>query len=135
METGLSHTKVTHDSGFTLVEVLVAVAIITIGFFGIYSLHIQSIAANSTIRFHLKAPMLAQQKMSEFDTALSDVSEASGEFDGDFAGFSWKTTPKEIESETLGSASEKLVSYDLEIFDDSSSYMINVYRYSEQTTK
>ena len=117
------------NQGFTLIEVLVAVAIISIGFFGVYTLHIQTIAASNTVRFHLKAPMLAQMKISEFDSTLGELSDSSGTFDENYAGFSWKVIPGEIESESLGSVSEKLVNYELEVFNESSSYSVTVYRF------
>ncbi len=120
------------SGGFTLIEVLVAVAIISVGFFGVYTLHIQTIAANSAVRFHLQAPVLAQMKISEFDST-DDLSDATGDFGEDYPGLSWKVTPGEIESESLGSVSEKLLYYELEVFNDSSSYSVTVYRFLEQT--
>ncbi len=117
------------DTGFTLIEVLVSVAIISIGFFGVYTLHIQTIAANSVVRFHLKAPFLAQMKISELDSSLSELSESTGDFGDEHPGFSWKVVPGEIESESLGAVSEKLIQYELEVFNDSADYSITVYRF------
>lgn len=119
--------------GFTLIEVLVAVSVITIGFFGIYSLHLQSIAGGNTIRFYLKAPLLAEKKISEIDADLAELTESSGDFEGKSAGYSWKVTPAELELEDLGSSAEKLKKYDLEIFNESSSYLITVYRFFNES--
>lgn len=119
------------NGGFTLLEVLVALTIIAIGFFGIYNLHIQTISAAESVRFYMKAPMLARMKIAEIDSSGgAELSEESGIFEDDFSEFSWKIVPREIESETLGEATtEKLVCYDLEIFNSSGSYTVGIYRF------
>lgn len=121
--------------GFTLIEVVIAVSIISVGFFGVYSLHLQTIRANSAVRFHLKAPLLAEMKISEIDSGLGSLTESSGDFGDVNSGYLWKVTPGEIETEESGSVAEKLIKYDLDVFNEGSSYGITVYRFFNQSEK
>ncbi len=122
-------------AGFTLIEVIVAVAIIATGFFAVYNLHLQSIRANNHVRFHLKAPELAKIKISEIDSDLENLTEATGDFGDLSQGYSWRVTPLEMESETLGSVVDQLVKYNLEILNESSSYTLTVYRFFNKSGK
>lgn len=121
--------------GFTLIEVVIAVAIISIGFFGVYNLHLQTIRANNTVRFYLKAPMLANMKISEIDAGLDSLTESSGEFGEAGSGYSWKVTPVETENDESGSVAGNLRQYDLEVFNEGGSYSITVYRFSQDPEK
>lgn len=121
--------------GFTLLEVLIAVAIVAIGFFAVYNLHLESIRGNSDLKFHLKAPELARMKISEIDSNLSDLAEKTGDFGESASGYSWKVTPVEIDKDAAGEAAELLVKYIIEIMNESSSYSLVVYRYSEKSEK
>jgi len=122
-------------AGFTLIEVLVAVAIIATGFFAVYNLHLQSIRASNTVRFHLKAPELAKMKISEIDSDLGDITESTGDFGDLSQGYSWKVTLLEMESETVGPIVDQLVKYNLEILNESNSYTLTVYRYFNKSEK
>lgn len=122
-----SHNRRT--GGFTLVEVLVALAVVGIGFFGIYNLHIQTIAASESVRFYLKAPMLARMKIAEIDSSEGEITEDSGDFGEEFAEFSWALVPEDVESETLGEVSNKLACYGLTVSGGGGSYGIKVFRF------
>ncbi len=128
-------TNVKSMKGFTLIEVLIAVAIIAVGFFGVYNLHIQTIRASNAVRFHLKAPRLAKMKISELDSELGSLIESSGDFGEENSGYSWKVIPGEIETEESGAVASALLKYDLEVFNESSSYIITVYRYLNKSEK
>lgn len=122
-------------AGFTLIEVLIAVAIIAIGFFAVYNLHLQSIKASNNVRFHLKAPELAKMKMSEIDSELGELSESSGDFGELSQGYSWKVTPEEIESEEAGDVAGMLVKYNLEVLYENNVYTMTVYRVFNKSEK
>ncbi len=53
-------------TGFTLMEVLVAVAVMGIAFTGILKLYAQSVTLNSHTRFHARAPLVARQVLGEW---------------------------------------------------------------------
>lgn len=77
--------------GFTLLEVMVAIAIIAIVLVSIMRLQGQTIDMNASFRFYTQAPLLANDRMSEI---LADHDGAGGSATGDFgeafAGYSWQ---------------------------------------------
>lgn len=125
----------THDSGFTLLEVLIAVAIIAFGFMGVYSLHLETISVSNRIQFYIKAPMLAKKKIADMESQSDEFSEESGDFGEDFAGYAWKVSEEEVELESLGTTAEKLKKFNLEIIlnEGENSYSVTVYRYVVKT--
>ena len=53
------------DSGFTLLEILVAISIISIALIAVYRLYTQTLSMHQFQIFNTQAPMLAQKKMAE----------------------------------------------------------------------
>ncbi len=84
-------------SGFTLLEVLVALAIIAIVFVSVLRLQGQTISMDDSFRFYAMAPLLAQAKMSEVSSDPSAfVGGDSGDFSDNAPGFSWKAEASEV---------------------------------------
>ena len=52
-------------SGFTLLEVMVAMAIMAIVLVSVYRMHSQTLTMNSASRFYTLAPLLAQSKLAQ----------------------------------------------------------------------
>lgn len=125
------------ENGFTLLEVVIAVAIIATGFFAVYSLHAQTLTAASDVRFYIKAPLLAQAKLAEIEGNLKDRMDGSGDFGEDFEGYTWKATVSEVSQEGLGAVAERVKKIELQILlnEDENSYGITAYRYEEPTEK
>jgi len=85
--------------GFTLLEVMVAVAIIAMALVAALGSQSQSVTLASEAKFATTAAFLAQWKMAEFETMKSeDLSSDSGDFGDDFPGYGWKA---EVEDETI----------------------------------
>ena len=59
------------EKGFTLLEVMVAVAIIAIAFTSVLKLHTQTVAMNIASNFYAKAPLLARKVISEWETGMA----------------------------------------------------------------
>ncbi|NOY69509.1 MAG: prepilin-type N-terminal cleavage/methylation domain-containing protein [Deltaproteobacteria bacterium] len=79
------------SAGFTLLEVLVSLAIIAIVFVSVLRLQGQTISMNESTRFYAVAPFLAQQKMAEVTADPSSFSGSqSGDFGEDAPGYVWK---------------------------------------------
>lgn len=96
-------------AGFTLLEVMVAVAVIAIALVAVFQLHAQTVSMGSVARFYATAPMLAQARISELETAEPGAFQNdSGDFGNDFGGYVWTSTVEDIESEVLGRGAEAL---------------------------
>jgi general secretion pathway protein I len=81
----------TEDKGFTLMEVMIAMAILAIALVSIFQLQSQSISMATDSRFMTTAALLAQSKMVEVEArpSLSNQSE-SGDFGTDYPQYTWQ---------------------------------------------
>lgn len=91
------------EKGFTLLEIMVAVAIIAIAFTSVLKLHTQTVAVNIASNFHAKAPLLAQKIISEWETGMAtngSIPPLSDSFE-EFPGFTFKTNHETLASDSL----------------------------------
>ena len=92
------------NKGFTLLEVMVSVAIIAIVLVSIIKLQGQTISMNETIRFYTLAPLLAESKISEISLNPSEFQiSSSGDFGDDYPGYSWAVQMEEMEIDVFES--------------------------------
>jgi general secretion pathway protein I len=82
--------KVKTPKGFTLMEVMLAMAILAISLVGVFQSQSQSISMATDSRFLTTAALLAQSKMAEVEagTAL-DIGKQDGDFGADYPDYSW----------------------------------------------
>ena len=119
--------------GFTLLEVMVALAVMSIVLVSVYRMHSQSLAMNTAARFYTLAPMLAQSKMAEIaDLSSSTFPEDSGDFGEEFPGYSWKASIADVTSEILGEVSEDLKQVDVTISFNENQLVYNLRTYKFQ---
>ncbi len=119
--------------GFTLLEVMIALAVMSIVLVSVYRMHSQSLAMNTAARFYTQAPMLAQSKMVEIEALSSSAFPAdSGEFGEEFPGYSWKASIADVASEILGEVAEDLKRIDITVSynDDQFSYSLRTYQFN-----
>jgi len=86
--------------GFTLLEVMVAVAILAIAMVAILKANVQSLDTLIETRERTTVSMLAASKMAEVEAVgAADWSEFQGDFGEDYPGFTWRveTAPTEVE--------------------------------------
>ncbi len=129
---------VRNHTGFTLLEVMVALSIIAIVLVSVYKLHGQTIDMFNDIKFYTSAPLLAQSKMAEIENMDADeLGDNSGNFGDDFPGFNWQVTVNEVESELLETFAENLKRIDLTISlnDDQFTYRFRKYQLMTDTDK
>ena len=122
-------------SGFTLLEVMVAVAVMSIVLVSVYRMHSQSLTMNTAARFYTQAPLLAQSKMAAIETlSAGGFSEDSGDFGEQFPGYNWKVSEKDVASEVLGTVAEDLKQIDVtdSYNDDQFSYNLRTYRFKRE---
>lgn len=88
------------DKGFSLLEVLVSLAIISIVLVSVISLQGQTIGMYESVRFYSMAPFLAQSKLSEAAMDPGEFSGNSGDFGKAYPGYSWQAQVSEKEIQT-----------------------------------
>ena len=95
--------------GFTLIEVMVAMIVISIVVISVFTLHSQNVLMTAETQFQAVAPMLAQKRMSEIETAFDDnQGEDSGDFGEAFENYSWHSIVEDVASESLESVADDL---------------------------
>ena len=84
-------------SGFTLLEVMIAVTIIAIVLVAVFGSQSQSLSLANDAKFNTTAALLAQRKMAEVEIGNSlDLSSSSGDFGEDFPEYQWELTVSEV---------------------------------------
>jgi len=109
---GIQHRESSIENratGFTLLEVMVSVAIMSIVLVSVYRLHSQSLTMDTESRFYTQAPMLAQGKLAEMGAGEdAEFTNDSGEFGENFEGYSWNVSVDDVDIEALGEISQDL---------------------------
>jgi len=117
-------------SGFTLLEVMVAMAIMAIVLVSVYRMHSQTLTMNTAARFYTQAPMLAQSKLAQLEGDSSGiVAGDSGDFGDKFPGYTWSISTDEISSEALGEIGADLKRIDMTVSFNSDEYVYDVRTY------
>jgi general secretion pathway protein I len=118
------------QSGFTLLEMMVAVSMIAIVFVSVFKMHTQTLAMSTAARFYTTAPMLAEKKLTEITQAEDEVSDDTGDFGEKFPGYRWQVAINDVESEILGETVTGLKQIDLRIFmeNEPSVHSLTTYR-------
>jgi len=119
--------------GFTLLEVIVAMAIMVTVLVSVYRLHSQSLSMTMASRFYIQAPQLAQQKLAELEAAsLDDLVQDSGDFGENFPGYTWQAAVEDVESELLGEISRDLKRIDVTVayHENEFTYQVRIYRFA-----
>jgi general secretion pathway protein I len=124
-----------HSTGFTLVEILVCLAVLSLVLLAVYRLHAQSIAATRTARFQAVAPLLARQQLAEWERFDRPVPFSdTGDFGEAHPGYAWEVSVAGTYSERLGEVGADLRRIDLTISfnEDEFRYRLRTYRFARQ---
>ena len=117
-------------SGFTLLEVMVAMAIMAIVLVSVYRMHSQTLTMNAAARFYTQAPMLAQGKLAQLEGDSSEiVAGDSGDFGDKFPGYTWSLSTDEVSSEALGEIGADLKRIDITVSFNSDEYVYDIRTY------
>ena len=104
------------ESGFTLLEITVAMAIIAIALTAMLSSQSQSLSLANEAKFSTTASLLAHSKMAEFETMRpEDLVSDSGDFGEDFPNYAWEMNISDITIPEAEKSSEYLKQFDLKI--------------------
>jgi general secretion pathway protein I len=90
------------DKGFTLMEVMIAMAILAIALVTIFQSQSQSISMTGNSRFLTTASLLAQGKMAEIEMLdIKDVRTDNGDFGDGFPDYSWRVELKDTDFDVV----------------------------------
>ena len=102
--------------GFTLLEVMVAMAIIAIALTAVLGSQSQSVSLAGEAKFNTMAALLAQSKMAEIRLKKpEDLISDSGDFGDDFPGYVWQATLSPAALDIMEDLSDHLMQIHLEI--------------------
>ena len=88
--------------GFTLLEVMIAMAILAISLVAVYQSQSQSISMAANSRFLTTASLLAQSRMAEISAAdPRQVASGNGNFGEDFPDYLWQVEIGDVEGLAL----------------------------------
>ncbi len=122
--------------GFTLLEVMVSIALLAVVLTAIYRLHSQTIVMANATRFYTMAPLLLQSKIGDLQTVAFDSSAAgSGDFGDNFPDYFWKVLIDDVESDYLGDVADDLKKITVEVIygeDEALSYSTIMYRITDE---
>jgi general secretion pathway protein I len=88
--------------GFTLLEVMISMAILAISLVAVYQSQSQSVSMATDARFLTTASLLAQGRMVQIDALPpSAIKAESGDFGDDFPDYSWQVEIDDTEVKLL----------------------------------
>jgi len=91
----------TSQKGFTLLEMMIAMSILTIAIVSIFKLQGQSVNMITSVRFYTQAPLLARLALSRFEARIiaedPELDSDSGSFGDDFPGYEYNIIAQEID--------------------------------------
>jgi len=91
------------SAGFTLLEVMIAVALIAIALVTLIGAQAQSVSLATGSRFDATASLLAQWKLTDFSLEnVAQLSSGTGNFGEEYPHFSWKSEVSEIGEDETG---------------------------------
>lgn len=121
--------KASPQKGFTLLEIMIAVAIIAIALTTLLGSQSQSVYFANSVKFETMATLLAQSKMSELVREDSfSLSSNNGDFGDDFPGYTWEATVGDIVIEGID-VSDYLKQIDLTVAWGVHRYDLRLYHY------
>ncbi len=85
------------NCGFTLLEVMVAIAILSIALVAVYGSQSQSISLASEAKLNTSAALLAQAKIAEIEAENAEnLTSDSGDFGEDFPNYRWDLSVSDV---------------------------------------
>ena len=94
--------KQPENAGFTLLEVMIAMAILAIALVAAFQSQSQSISMSGQARFLTTASLLAQGKMAELEALKPEsVASDSGDFGEDYPDYAWQVEVADTGQESL----------------------------------
>jgi general secretion pathway protein I len=116
------------DKGFTLLEVMIAMAILAIALVTIFQSQSQSISMTGNSRFLTTASLLAQGKMAEIEMLdMKDVRTDNGDFGDGFPDYSWRVELKDTDFDVVKKIELTVTNNRLTV---NNQYLLELYRFT-----
>jgi len=118
--------------GFTLLEVMVALAVVAIALLAVYRMHSQTLFMDTRGRFDTTAAMLARQKLADIDTSnLKDLTSDSGDFGDEYPGYGWRIESEDVTSDLFKKDGPvlKRITVTISLNGGESQFTVTTYRY------
>ena len=117
--------------GFTLMEVLVALAVLAIALTSIYKMQGRTIMMSSKARFLTIAPLLARSKLAEIESSeFKDISNDSGVFGEAYPDYTWTLSVEALPTELITDDHYHLVRINVQISQgDEENFQLHTYRF------
>jgi general secretion pathway protein I len=129
-------SKTQEAAGFTLLEVMIATAIIAIALVAALGSQSQSVSLASEAKFATTVAFLAQKKMAELEAEdLEGLMSDSGDFGEDFPGYRWESEVDEATLEGSETISDHVKKIGLTVYwaeGDGYRYRLSLYRFVPQ---
>ena len=129
-------SKTQKASGFTLLEVMIATAIIAIALVAALGSQSQSVSLASEAKFATTVAFLAQKKMAELEAEdLEGLMSDSGDFGEDFPGYRWESEVDDATLEGSETISDHVKKIGLTVYwaeGDGYRYRLSLYRFLPQ---
>jgi general secretion pathway protein I len=120
-------------SGFTLLEVMVALSIISIVLVSLLISQSQGVSLQDETKFTTTAALLAQKKISEIEAKKDDgLTADSGDFGDDFPNYFWEVNVQDVTFTGAEKFTKYLKQIDLNIYRGENrrdQYAIRLYRF------
>jgi prepilin-type N-terminal cleavage/methylation domain-containing protein len=122
------------SDGFTLLETLAALSILSIVLIGVYTLQGQTIAMGNSAGFYAEAPLLANAILSDFDAAVAQdrfQDGDSGRLEEPFDGYRWAVSIQSAGEELPGEIAKDFIKLTIEIerTEDERTFALVAYRF------
>ena len=128
------------EKGFTLIEIMVAMAVLAIALASLFKLQSSAISLAEAARFKSLAPVLARQQMAALELAGYDPDELSGGFEDNHQGYTWSCEVEngddaaDWEEILSGDRAERLKRISLTIYSPGQArrFTLNTWRYLDE---
>lgn len=124
--------------GFTLIEVMVSISLISLLFLSLFKMQSSTIKLAAGIKFNATAPILAKQLINQIEQDVINWTDTEGDFGEDYSGMGWTCDISEISFSDMDLITEnnnkKIVKFDVTVtgLSGTHSYRISTWRLADE---